>query len=64
MKILDVMWVGDGQFGIVKVEDDYDGIRFYGAPTVSGNTPEEDAEHIAQWGNTIVPETFERFFET
>jgi uracil phosphoribosyltransferase len=52
MKILDVRWFND--VGIVRVEDEYDGIKYYiGAIDTHlnyGNSEEYDKERIADWG--------------
>jgi len=61
MTILDKVWFG-GRMGIVKVQTEYDGIRFYAGPHVLGNSEQEDMEHIAAWGSTVDPEDMKRFF--
>ena len=50
MKILDVIWFsGTSCVGLVQVEDQYDGIKYYiGAAT--GMDEKVDMEHIAAWG--------------
>ena len=54
MKILDVLWFcGRTNVGIVRVEDEYDGIKYYiGSPPVMGNE-EADTQFIASWGSTF-----------
>lgn len=50
MKILDVVWFsGTSCVGVVKVEDPYEGIKYY-VGTASGMNEEIDMEHIAAWG--------------
>ena len=53
MKILDVYWFDGG--GIVRVETDYDGIRYYiKSYSESGPTNElDDMQFIADWGGTF-----------
>jgi hypothetical protein len=58
MKIIDVMWFcGSSNVGIVRVEDEYDGIRYFiGSPPMaesSANTEEQDMKWIADWGSTF-----------
>ena len=62
MNILDVTWLASGAVGIVKVETEYDGIKFYCGLT-QGGTARSDAEHIAEWGSTVSPDEMKRFFE-
>lgn len=53
MKILDVIWfTGSSCVGIVKVEDDFDGIKYY-ISSASGMHEKVDAEHIAAWGRFV-----------
>lgn len=53
MQVLDVKWFcGMTNVGIVMVDDEYDGIKYYIA-AVSGNDEETDKQFIAQWGNTF-----------
>jgi len=42
----------DGNVGIVKVNDQYDGIKYY-IGTCSGSSEEEDIDHITSWGSTF-----------
>lgn len=56
MKILDVMWFSGrhGLVGVVRVDDDYDGIKYYvGAcpGEAAGHNEEEDKQWIASWGS-------------
>ena len=58
MKILDVLWFcGRTNVGIVRVEDEYDGIKYYiGSPPDAGtmrSSEEEDIQFIADWGSTF-----------
>lgn len=54
MKILDVKWFcGSSNVGIVKVFDDYDGIKYYiGSPPMIVSE-EVDSQWIADWGSTF-----------
>ena len=54
MKILDVMWfcAGHGNVGIVRVEDEYDGIKYY-VGQCNGLSEELDKQRIADWGSTF-----------
>jgi hypothetical protein len=61
MKFLDVMWIGSGSYGIVKVETEDGHIRYYGGPTQT--SPEEDIRRIMDWGSTISPEAMIAFFQ-
>jgi hypothetical protein len=50
MKVLDVRWFNsNGCVGIVKVLDNYEGVRYY-IGIASGNDPIADAKYIANWG--------------
>jgi hypothetical protein len=42
----------NNEVGIVRVEDKYDGIKYYSGMSVM-LTPESDARRIADWGNTF-----------
>jgi hypothetical protein len=58
MKILDVMWFcGRSTVGIVRVEDEWDGIKYYiGSPPFSEYSPsseDEDKNWIASWGSSF-----------
>lgn len=53
MKISDVVWFsGTSCVGIVKVEDEYDGVKYY-ISSATGMNEEVDMEHIAAWGATF-----------
>ena len=53
MEILDVMWFcGRTNVGIVQVNDEYDGIKYYIA-SVDGINEELDKKFIADWGSTF-----------
>jgi hypothetical protein len=54
MKILDTYWFTnrDDTTGIVRVETDYDGIKYYISP-VSGDDERMDAQYVAEWGSTF-----------
>lgn len=50
MKILDARWFnGRSCVGVVRVEDPYDGIKYY-IGTAEGFEEEIDMEYIAAWG--------------
>lgn len=53
MKILDVRWFDS--VGIVRVEDEYDGIKYYIKDTYfsKGRSEAEDRKFVAEWGNTF-----------
>jgi hypothetical protein len=50
----DVMWycAGHGNVGIVKVEDPYDGVKYY-IGSFQGHNEEEDIQWIMDWGSTF-----------
>lgn len=67
MKILDVMWFcGRSNVGIVRVEDEYDGIRYYiGSPPMREHSPngeEDDKVWIASWGSSFPRGAGDRLF--
>ena len=50
MKILDVRWFnGSSCVGVVRVEDPYDGIKYY-VGTGTGMDEDIDMEYISVWG--------------
>ena len=50
MKIIDVIWFnGTSCVGIVQVEDQYEGIKYY-IGSAAGHDEETDKELIASWG--------------
>lgn len=62
MEILDVKWFcGRTNVGIVKVNDEYDGIKYYIA-AVSGLNEDTDIKFIAEWGSTFPKEAGEALF--
>lgn len=61
MKFLEIIWLSSGTYGIVKVQTDYDGIKYYGGKTKDGNTEDEDIQHIMKWGSTIDPNVLTEF---
>lgn len=61
MTALKVMWLNGGRFGIVKVQTEYDGIKFYGM-AITPTDEKNDIETIMAWGNTIDPSAIESFF--
>ena len=53
MDILDVRWFsGTSCVGIVRVNDPYDGIKYY-ISSATGMNEQVDMEHIAAWGATF-----------
>lgn len=50
MKILNAMWFN--KVGIVQVENEYDGIKYY-IKDVAGLNEEEDTWKVADWGSTF-----------
>ena len=48
MKFLGVRWFND--IGIVRVEDEYDGIQYF-IKYARGNDEQEDIKHIMDWGS-------------
>lgn len=54
MKILDVRWFcGRTNVGIVRVEDEYDGIKYYIGGGFAGYNEEADKQFIADYGSTF-----------
>jgi len=51
MKILDTYWFQGG--GIVRVEDEYEGIKYYIKSVGFQLNQDADSQHIADWGNTF-----------
>lgn len=53
MKILDVRWFcGRSNVGIVRVEDEFDGIKYY-IGACKGMDEDMDKQWIADWGSTF-----------
>lgn len=54
MKILDATWFTnrDGCTGIVAVEDEYEGVKYY-IGHVRGASESQDAQYVAEWGSTF-----------
>lgn len=50
MKILDAIWFN--KVGIVRVEDEYEGIKYY-IKEVDGLNEEEDMWKVADWGSSF-----------
>lgn len=52
--ILDVRWfcAGHGNVGVVKVEDPYDGVKYY-IGQCEGKEEYTDARWIADWGSSF-----------
>ena len=65
MEILDVKWycAGHGNCGIVKVNDPYDGIKYY-IGAFRGDNEEEDKQWIASWGSSFPKEAGDILFNT
>jgi len=62
MEILDVKWFcGRTNVGIVMVNDEYDGIKYY-ISSVSGVNEELDKKFIAEWGSTFPKEAGDALF--
>ena len=55
MNILDVRWFGGGScIGIVRVQDEWEGIKYYiGSPPAGGIDETADTKWIADWGGTF-----------
>lgn len=49
MNFLDVIWFNT--VGIVRAEDEYEGIKYYISDLRPGNTAEEDQIEIMEWGD-------------
>lgn len=62
MKILDTLWYIN--CGIVRVEDEYEGIKYYirGIQSNEWSTPENDSQLIADWGSTFPKEVGDILF--
>lgn len=64
MKILDSIWftpMGGSLIGIVKVQTEYEGIKYY-IGTASGANEAHDAQHIAETGGRFPSESAEKLF--
>ena len=69
MKILDVKWycAGHGNAGIVRVEDDFEGIKYYIGSFPGeerGHNEEEDMQWIANWGSSFPKAAGDMLFGT
>jgi hypothetical protein len=63
MKILDTYWSsGRSLIGIVRVEDDYDGIGYYIAAVPNPSAEVADAQYVADWGSTFPKEAGDALF--
>jgi len=66
MKILDVKWFcGRTQVGIVRTQDEFDGIKYYIASPpgeAHGFNESEDIQFIADWGSTFPKDVGEMLF--
>lgn len=62
MKVLDVLWYIN--CGIVRVEDEYEGIKYYirGLQANEWSTPERDAQFVAEWGSKFPREVGDILF--
>jgi hypothetical protein len=65
MKILGVRWftTGSSFIGIVQVESEYDGVKYYIKHIHPHSTEERDAQIIADWGATFPKEVGDLLFE-
>lgn len=53
-KVLDTYWAcGRSTIGIVRVQTEYDGIKYYIGSVPVPTTEEADARYIADWGSTF-----------
>jgi hypothetical protein len=64
MKILDATWFTnrDGCTGIVAVEDEYEGVKYYIGHTLPNQGESQDAQYIAEWGSTFPTEAGKALF--
>jgi hypothetical protein len=63
MKILDVRWFcGRSNVGIVRVEDPYDGIKYYISSVPIPDTEASDSQFIADWGTTFPTDAGNKLF--
>ena len=58
--VLESMWFG--QTGIVKVQTEYDGVKFY-IGTGFGRDQKEDEQYIAAWGKPVYPNAMQHFLQ-
>ena len=56
MVILESVWYG--KIGIVKVQTEYQGVKYY-IGNGNGFSQDEDEKLIAEWGSTFYPEIFD-----
>jgi hypothetical protein len=63
MKILDTYWFNDG--GIVRVETEYEGIKYYIGTwgPLGGMNEAKDADFIADYGNTFPNDAGDALFK-
>lgn len=63
MKILDMTWFTnrDGCTGIVAVEDEYEGVKYY-IGHAHGLNEAQDAQYVAEWGSTFPIEAGDALF--
>jgi hypothetical protein len=62
MKLLDTLWFcGRTNVGIVRVEDEYNGIKYYIA-AVSGLDKQADTQFIMNWGSTFPNDAGDKLF--
>jgi len=66
-EFVDVKWycAGHGNVGIVKVNDNYDGIKYYIGSfpgEEKGHNEEEDIQWIMDWGSTFPKEAGDLLF--
>ena len=63
-KFLKSIWFTnrDGTIGIVKVDDDFFGIKYYIGTTHAGYSEEADAQHIVAWGTRFPKDAGDALF--
>jgi hypothetical protein len=59
----EVMWfcAGHGNVGIVRLNDQYDGIKYY-IGACSGDSEDMDIDHISNWGSTFPKPAGDKLF--
>jgi hypothetical protein len=63
MKILGVHWFSNRSLvGIVRTEDEWDGIKYYITAVSNPSTEDVDAQFVADWGSTFPKEAGDVLF--
>lgn len=63
-RVLGTRWFcGRSTVGIVRVETQYDGIKYYIGAVPVASTEEGDAKYIADWGSTFPSDVGDVLFE-